>query len=696
MQTLSDSVNASVTPLGFLFSAEDCPLKAGDVIFGKSQAKDDASTTSNTVTDASAAENSCWTPSLSASLYKIDKWGPPYFFVNSSGNISVRPHGSSTHPHQEIDLLKIVKNVTDPKSFGGLALQLPLIIRLPDVLKDRLESINSAFQRAIQSHGYQSDYQGVYPVKSNHDRFIVEDIVRFGFSFRFGLEAGSKAELLLAMTCLCEGNPEAFFICNGHKDSEYISLALIARRLALNTFIVLEQEEETDIIIERSKKLGIRPVIGVRAKLRTKHSGLYGSASGEKGKFGLTTAQILKVVRKLEKVGMLECLQLLHFHIGSQIPSTTSVNDGVREATQIYCELVRLGAHMQVIDIGGGLGIDYDGSKSNHSDLSVGYTIDEYAATVVQAIRHVCDVNSIKHPVICSESGRAIVSHHSILIFEVISSDIYEAPILSASELQHLVDGLSEDARADYHNLSRAAVKGDYETCLYHTEQLKQRCFEQFNQGSFSIEQLAAVDGLFGLVQKAASSNDPVRPYHANLSVFASIPESVGVGQLFPIVPIHRLDERPTVRGILSDLTCDGGGKIDKFIGEERSLPLHELKDDDVGKYCVGMFLGGAYQESIGGLHNLFGGPTVVRVLQTDNMDRFTLTHAMPGLSCGNLLEVMQYKPQLMLETLKHRVQQFVEEENGDQSVASASELATQLARSFNNMPYLVPSSLEE
>ncbi|CBI37982.3 unnamed protein product, partial [Vitis vinifera] len=294
-----------------------------------------------------------------------------------------------------------------------------------------------------------------------------------------------------------------------------------------------------DLVINLSQKLSVHPVIGVRAKLRTKHAGHFGSTSGEKGKFGLTTIQILRVVRKLEQAGMLDSLQLLHFHIGSQIPSTDLLADGVSEAAQIYCELVRLGAHMRVIDIGGGLGIDYDGSKSSESDISVGYGLEEYAMAVVRAVQHVCDRKSVKHPVICSESGRALVSHHSILIFEAVSASVHDSPATSLS-LQRFVEGLSEEARVDYQNLAAAAV---------------------------SIEQLADVDGLCDLVSKEVGATDPVRTYHVNLSVFTCIPDFWGIGQLFPIVPIHRLDQRPGARGILSDLTCDSDGKIDKFIG---------------------------------------------------------------------------------------------------------------------------------
>ena len=681
---------AAAAPPGYTaFAAGDSSLPAPFPFSGVLS----PATTTTTTTATATATATAWSPSLSAGLYKIDAWGAPYFSVNSSGNVAVRPHGDGTLPHQEIDLLKIVKKVSDPKSKGGLGLQLPLIVRLPDVLKSRLESLQAAFDFAIQSQDYESHYQGVYPVKCNQDRFVVEDIVKFGSPFRFGLEAGSKPELLLAMSCLCKGNPESFLVCNGFKDVEYISLALVARKLALNTVIVLEQEEELDLVIELSRKLSIRPVIGVRAKLRTKHSGHFGSTSGEKGKFGLTTAQILRVVKKLEQMGMLDCFQLLHFHIGSQIPTTALLAEGVAEAAHIYCELVRFGAHMKVIDIGGGLGIDYDGSKATDSEISVSYGLEEYASAVVGAIRFACDGRSVKHPIICSESGRAIVSHHSILIFEAVSSTAYDTPGMSALGLQYFVENLSEEARADYRNLSAAAIKGESETCLFYADQLKQRFINQFKEGSLGMEQLAAVDGFCEFVLKVIGVSDSTRTYHVNLSVFTSIPDFWGIGQLFPIIPIHRLDQRPAVRAILSDLTCDSDGKIDKFIGGESSLPLHELEGGNVNNggsgYYLGMFLGGAYEEALGGVHNLFGGPTVVRVSQSDGPHSFAVTRAMPGPTCSDVLRVMQHEPELMFETLKHRAEEFGQDDDG---MANAA-LAGSLAHSFHSMPYLVGSS---
>ncbi|WOL05239.1 hypothetical protein Cni_G13966 [Canna indica] len=630
---------------------------------------------------------STWSTDHSAALYRIDGWGAPYFCVNSAGDIAVRPHGAATLPHQEIDLMKVVKKASDPKTSGGLGLRLPLLVRFPDVLKDRLESLNAAFDFAIQSNGYGSHYQGVYPVKCNQDRYLVEDVVEFGARFRFGLEAGSKAELLLAMSCLTRGSPDAFLICNGYKDDEFIALALIARSMDFNTVVVLEQEEELDTVVETSRRLGIRPVIGLRAKLRTKHSGHFGSTSGEKGKFGLTTMEILSVAQKLQRLDMLDCLQLLHFHIGSQIPSTSLLADGVSEAAQIYCELARLGAGMRVIDIGGGLGIDYDGSHSGGSDMSVGYTLDEYANAVVQSVMFACDRKHVRHPIICSESGRALVSHHSVLIFEAISSSAAKPEPLP-SNLAYFLDELADDVRSDYNNLMAAAFRGEYEACALYADQLKRRCIEQFKDGLLGLEHLAAVDGLCDLVAKELGVSDPVKTYHVNLSLFTSMPDFWAIGQLFPIVPIHRLDQRPGVKGVLSDLTCDSDGKVDRFIGGQSTLPLHELAGggSSSGGYYLGMFLGGAYQEALGGLHNLFGGPSVVRVAQSDGPHCFAVTLAVPGQSCADVLRAMQHEPEFMYATLKHRALECASAsaaEEGDAAFCAA------LAQAFHSMPYL-------
>ncbi|KAJ6806224.1 putative arginine decarboxylase 1 [Iris pallida] len=626
---------------------------------------------------SSADDSIMWSGELSAKLYKIDAWGTPYFSVNSSGNISVRPFGTGSLPHQEIDLMKVLGKAKD-----DLNLQLPLLVRFPDILKNRLHSLQSAFDLAIQSNAYDSHYQGVYPVKCNQDRYVVEDIVEFGSSFRFGLEVGSKPELLLAMSCLSRGgNPGAFLVCNGYKDEEYVSLALTARTLGLSTVIVLEQEEELDTVIEASRRLGIRPVIGFRARLRTKHSGHFGSTSGEKGKFGLNTGQIISLVEKLKAYGMLDCLHLLHFHIGSQIPTTALLADGVGEAAMIYCELVRLGASMGVIDIGGGLGIDYDGSKSGGSDMSVEYGLKEYASTVVRAVRYACNRKKVQHPIICSESGRALVSHHSILVFEAVSSTASSETAQICSNLANL-EALPDDLRSDYRNMVAAVVGGDYDSCgLIYADQLKKRCVEQFKDGAVGLEHLAAVDELCDLASREMGASDPTRAYNVNLSVFTSMPDYWAIGQLFPVIPIHRLNEKPTVKGVLSDLTCDSDGKLNKFIGGKESLPLHEMGPKGSGGYYLGMFLGGAYQEALGGMHNLFGGPSVIRVSQSDGPHCFAVTSAAAGASSADVLRTMQYEPELMYDALRGRVEEY-----GGDSYAACRQLAT----AFNNMPYLI------
>ncbi|KAK8945898.1 Arginine decarboxylase 1 [Platanthera guangdongensis] len=665
-------VDAAVPPPGHVFPWDGSLPTSGAFPGG---------TPASASTQTTVERSGTWSTDLSSALYKVEGWGVPYFTVNSSGNISVRPFGSATLPHQEIDLMKVVKKASDPKSSGGLSLQLPVILRFPDVLKNRLESLNSAFHFAIQSNGYESHYQGVYPVKCNQDRDIVEDIVEYGSTFCFGLEAGSKPELLLAMSCLSKGSPDALLICNGYKDEDYVSLALMARRLYLNTVIVLEQEEELHTVVETSRKLGIRPVIGLRAKLRTKHSGHFGSTSGEKGKFGLTTTQILSVARKLQSLDMLDCLQLLHFHIGSQIPSTSLLADGIGEAAQIYCELARLGASMHVIDIGGGLGIDYDGSHSSASDMSVSYGLDEYASTVVRAIQYACNLKHVRHPIICSESGRALVSHHSILVFEAVSSKSADPEIIGQN-LAYLLDALEDDARADHRKLMASAVQGEYDNCIFYADQLKRRCVEQFKDGVLGLEHLAAVDALCDLVFREIGASDPVRTYHVNLSIFSSIPDFWAIGQLFPVLPIHRLDQRPEVNGVLADLTCDSDGKLDKFIGGDTSLPLHDLSGAGAGEYYLGMFLGGAYQEALGGLHNLFGGPSVVRVVQSEGPHSFAVTRAVLGPSCTDVLRAMHHEPELMFDVLKHRAEEYAGV-HGDALVCS-------LARAFHSMPYLV------
>ncbi|KAJ7569869.1 hypothetical protein O6H91_01G098300 [Diphasiastrum complanatum] len=592
---------------------------------------------------------------------------------------------------------------------------LPLIIRFPEILKDRLDDLQTAFQSAIFRKGYRGKFQGVFPVKCNPDRYVVEDIIRFGGDVAFGLEAGSKPELLMAMTYMCKGSADALLICNGYKDAEYVQLALIARQLGMNAIIVLEQEEELQIVLKMSQYLRMQPVIGVRGKLSTKHSGHWGETSGDKGKFGLSATEILSIVRSLKNVGMLNALRLLHFHIGSQIPSLSIVDEGVTEAAHIYCELSKIGASMRYFDIGGGLGIDYDGSNSSASAMSVCYTVEEYAEQVVRAVDNACALKKVKSPTICCESGRGLVSHHSVLVFDAFSvSKLPCGKEHSAGEDMKVLlqyQGLPHDLMVLSEELARFLKIGNVEGALACAKQLKVECTDSFKLGLISLEVRAIADQLYASVSSLMSEElkkaslpsltkkfglgisdvDQIATYHINLSIFKSVPDSWAIGQIFPIVPIHRLDEEPVMRGILSDLTCDSDGKISSFVagdvlGKPSSfLPLHKLEADR--PYFLGMFLGGAYQEVLGSMHNLFGATHVVHVVGKSG-GSFQISRHLSGQSVSNVLYAMQHDPLSMLTDLHSRILDSLQEGRfGD--ISEAMLALHMLQRSFSSYTYL-------
>ncbi|KAH7427478.1 hypothetical protein KP509_10G045800 [Ceratopteris richardii] len=655
-----------------------------------------------------------WNTAKSSSLYRIDSWGAPYFSVSAAGTMVVMPLGSDTKPGEEIDLLAVVKKVSKPKTKGGLGLQTPIILRFPEVLHDRLWRLQSSFNNAILSEGYDGCFRGVFPVKCNQDRPVVESIVEFGKPFNFGLEAGSKPELLLAMTTLCRGSAEALLVCNGYKDADYICLALLARRIGLNCVIILEQEAELDLVLSMSRKLGIEPVIGLRSKLSTKHGGHFGETSGDNGKFGLSCTEIMAIVNKLRRAGKLGCLQVLHFHMGSQIPSLPVLNDGVSEAAHIYCELALMGAAMKLLDIGGGLGIDYDGTRSSCSDMSVGYTIEEYALQVVQAVRNACDLKGVKHPTLCSESGRALISHHSVLVFDVLSCDSNKGTV-TENGISLDIEGIPHDLKIVNTNLIRCARACDYKGAFECAEVLKHRCTELFKQGQLRLSQLATINEthkvMHAAMMKGKSSTHvgsmdwnphnegsdntqtPNATYHINLSIFRSMPDTWAIGQVFPIVPIQRLDEEPKVRATLSDLTCDSDGKVSSFVGHEmKGKRLNHLKVHDLqaGKsYYMGMFLGGAYQEALGSLHNLFGSTCVVNVWKNGSVKHgFRVSRVNNGQSIGDVLKVMHYEPSEMINTLKLHLESSSHFDNGD-GIDTTTIVIQKVIRSFSSPTYL-------
>ncbi|KAH7295779.1 hypothetical protein KP509_27G065700 [Ceratopteris richardii] len=673
-----------------------------------------------------------WTAKKSSSLYKVEGWGAPYFFINAAGHMAIRPMGNSSKPQEEMDIMGIVQHIIESKVLGDLALPTPLILRFPDILRDRLHKLQSAFDRAIHAYHYQGHFQGVFPVKCNQDRHVVENIVELGKPFGFGLEAGSKPELLLAMGSLCKGSPDALLVCNGYKDADYVCLALLARQLHLKCVIVLEQEQELDVVLRMSCHLGIDPLLGLRAKLNTKHAGHFGETSGEDGKFGLSCSQIVAIVQKLRKLGKLHCLQLLHFHIGSQIPSLAIVHDGVSEAVHIYCELALMGADMQFLDIGGGLGIDYDGSASAQSDMSVGYTIEGYAKQVVQAVKSACDMKGVKQPTLCSESGRALVSHHSVLVFDVLSAQHRGGRNLNTKKgiSVDVDETLPDELRTLHQSLVGFIQAGDLQNVKDCASKLKGNSVTHFKQGKLSLMQLSAINNIHeaateltevmrerdmistfspfvrksfesfdlhdnGQDDKGYGTHDAI--YHINLSVFRSMPDTWAIGQLFPIVPLHRLDEEPMVNAILSDLTCDSDGKVTAFVGSNvegrhvKHLKLHHLQD---GKsYYVGMFLGGAYQEALGSMHNLYGSLPVVHVTQSvksRGIAELNLKRVSGGQKIADVLQSMQYNPNTILEVLAIQLQKcFSEVEFSEDEREKALAVLRTLACSFSSSTYL-------
>jgi arginine decarboxylase len=494
-------------------------------------------------------------------LYNIEGWGDPYFTVNKEGHLCVRIYGRETIPGQKIDVLSVIDQamtVDDKRN----KLQFPMILRFPDVLKHRLNSLHTAFANAIKYTKYGSVYQGVFPLKVNHNKAVIQDMVNFGYDNSFGLEAGSKPELLIAMSCLTKAKPGAYLVCNGYKDPDYVALALAARALGLNAIIVLEMEEELDIVIEQSNKLGVEPVIGMRAKLLTKIPGHFGSTAGKHGKFGLPAERIYEVAKKLKAMNKLHWLKLLHFHVGSMIPTTDIVFKSASEASDIYCTLVKeCGAEkMMTLNCGGGLGVDYDGTRSGSSDMSVAYGLEEYASSIVQAVRLKCDYHGIPHPVLCTESGRAMASHHSMIILEALSviptpkDDDHEA---TTEKLHGLICDLSS-------KLEPSNSEGTGMSMSSHAMDIKKHGIEIYKLGK-KLSKSVAVDA------------HTIYNYHMNLSIFALIPDYQVIHQAFPMIPVSRLNEKPTHMATLVDLTLDSDGKVDKFIGNADTLPLHPL-----------------------------------------------------------------------------------------------------------------------
>ena len=635
-----------------------------------------------------------WSVAQSAAMYGLERWGDPYFSINANGHVVVQPRGDRGG---SLDLVELLQGL------AARDLQTPLLIRFDDILEDRLECLHAAFERAIAHYAYDGVYQGVFPIKCNQQRHVVEHLVDRGSRWNFGLEAGSKAELLIALSLT--SNPEALLICNGYKDSRYIETAILARQLGHQPVVVIEQADEVERIIQASRNLGASPFLGIRSKLSSRSTGRWGSSVGERAKFGLDLTEMLQTVRALEDAGLLQDLRLLHFHIGSQINDIAVLKDALQEAGQIYVELTRLGAPMGYLDVGGGLGIDYDGSRTA-SAASTNYSLQNYANDVVATVRECCEAHRVQVPTLVSESGRAIASHFSVLVFDILgrSQTPNEEPPATHDE-PLTVRNLRETLR----RISEVQGESDPEMQLLQESwndavKFRDDALSAFRLGYIRLEQRAMAEQLTWCcareINRRLPTNAPIHEdlrglqqalastYYANLSVFRSAPDTWAIDQLFPLMPIHRLDERPSELGHFADLTCDSDGKLAKFIDAGQSknlLELHPLREGE--PYWIGLFLGGAYQEVMGNLHNLFGSTSAVHVRLNPRGNGYLLDHVLKGDTNADVLEEMQHDPELMLERLRQSSEAAIQK--GTLQIEDARLLISHLRASLNQTTYL-------
>jgi len=583
-----------------------------------------------------------WSAAESLDLYNIRGWGNHYFSVNDAGSMVVHPGGQDS---PAIDLKELVDEVRER------GISLPLLIRFSEIIKARVVELNEAFNGAISEYGYQGKYRGVYPIKVNQDRYLVERLVEYGRPYHYGLEAGSKPELLAVMAML--EDEDALIICNGYKDEEYIETALLASKLGRRVILVVEKPSELPLIHQISQKMGVRPRIGIRSRLSAKGAGHWEGSAGDRSKFGLSGRDLLAAVTFLKENGLLDTFELLHFHLGSQISSIRSVKDGLQEAAQVYVNLAALGAPLGYLDVGGGLGVDYDGSQTNFTS-SLNYTLQEYANDIVFGIMQVCDARGVPHPTIVSESGRATVAHHAVLVIDVLGVSEFEVgklPRKPPADAEPSLRNLFET----YKEVSRKNVLESYHDAISYRDE----CLSLFNLGHLSLENRGLAEDLFwatcqkilritrslqqvpedleGLERQLADT------YFCNFSVFQSVPDSWAIDQLFPVVPIHRLDEEPANRAVLADITCDSDGKIDHFIDRRDVKDVLELHDYRAGEpYYLGIFLVGAYQEILGDLHNLFGDTNTVHV-SLDPEDDYKIEGVVSGDTVSDVLRYVRY-----------------------------------------------------
>src|SRR5688572_28900421 len=599
-----------------------------------------------------------WSVHDASELYEVARWGNGYFSVNAAGHVQV-------HATKDVSKAIDLKELVDRLQLRGISL--PVLVRFTDIVKQSLADIHAAFQSAIGQHQYQGGYCCVYPIKVNQQRQVVEEVLNFGRPYKFGLEAGSKPELLAVVAIADNDTP---IICNGFKDAEFIETAMLAQKIGRNIIPVVEKYTELGLILEYAEKAGVRPQIGMRVKLASRGSGRWQSSGGFRSKFGLSVSEIMRGLEELKARGMQDCLKLLHFHLGSQITNIRIVKGALNEAARVYTELAKLGAGLQYIDVGGGLGVDYDGSQTNF-ESSMNYTLEEYAADVVYHIQSVCDEAGVAHPTIVSESGRATVAYHSALVFNVLGVSGFgdeKVPTTANPEWEQPLVDLIET----YNNVTaRNALEA-----FHDAQQALDMALSLFNTGYLPLEQRSMAENLFWAIctklQKIVQTLGEVPEdlqhldeqmsdtYFCNFSLFQSIPDSWAIKQLFPVMPIHRLGEKPGNHAVLGDITCDSDGKLDRFVDRrdvKKTLPLHNLNGG--GSYYLGVFLVGAYQEILGDLHNLFGDTHAVHVSLDPNGEA-RLDTLIKGDTVREVLDYVEFDPEMLLGKLRTDVESAV------------------------------------
>jgi arginine decarboxylase len=600
-----------------------------------------------------------WTPQVASDLYDVASWGKGYFSVSDGGHVRVHPEKD---PARSIDL----KELVDTLVLRGIGL--PILIRFADILKHRLGELHGAFDTAIAEHKYQGGYCCVYPIKVNQQRQVVEEVLEFGKPFHFGLEAGSKAELMAVMALADNDTP---IICNGFKDDEYIEMAMLAQKVGRQIIPVVEKYTELHLILKYSQRVGVRPTIGLRVKLASRGSGRWKSSGGYRSKFGLSATEAMRALQELKDLGMADCLNLLHFHLGSQITNIRQIKAAVNESVRVYVDLARAGGGLKYLDVGGGLGVDYDGSQTDF-ESSVNYTLQEYANDIIYHVQNVCDEVGVAHPTIVTESGRAIAAYHSVLVFNVLGvagmgeADVPPEPPPDAE--QPLID-----LQETYRSLTAKNLLESY----HDAQQALDQALNLFSLGYLSLDQRCIAENLYWAIsrriQRMARELDYFPEelegidamlsdtYFCNFSLFQSMPDSWAIKQLFPIMPIHRLEEEPTRPAVLGDITCDSDGKVDAFIDRrdvKRTLLLHTFNGGD---YYLGAFLLGAYQEILGDLHNLFGDTNAVHVRLGPAGD-VMLDSVIKGDTVREVLNYVQFSSDSLVAKLRRDVETALRE----------------------------------